>query len=1322
MAAETISFRMLDYKEWNSDMFGDDDKSSASGSGSASGGSDVDDSSKSKFKDNKEFSVQVFGKDEKGESYCLFVREVYPFFFVKVGDDWKKSTKELFLDFLVDKVGAYYKDSILECKLIKKKNLYGFDAGKLHKFVYLRFKNIQTFKKVKSLYFTYTDGARAMNNVEFHGCVTRIYESNIPPLLKFFHRQDLSPSGWVSVPRKYLRRLPKKMTTCDHEYQVSKRHITPLPDKNTLVPINICSFDIEASSSHGDFPLPVKNYKKLADNIIEYWDNKEIASEIEDRDEQEIILGDLIKDAFLGPKYDFIQKVYPKKELSETQLDQLIKCCIAKPMSEIKVKTGAGDGQKKIYDFGFEEMENGAGGDEGETGGDEGIRQSADYRKFKTYLKKQTKMVDLLNDSTFPREDKLNEMVKTFDSLFPELKGDKVTFIGSTFWRVGDKKPYLEHCAVLGDCNAIPNVEVQTTATERDLLLAWKDVIHRENPDIIIGYNTFSFDYTFMFERAKDLGILKEFLKLSRNRGEICGEHNYKTGEYTLNTQTLMVASGTHELRFIEMPGRINIDLYNYFRREYNLESYKLDYVSGYFIGDKFKKFVCEPSTNTTTIYTKNLTGINKGNFVTFEEKKNSAEMYNDGEKFQVIAVDYTSKTITIQGQPALNQEKKLKWCIAKDDVSPQDIFRLTKTGDPADKAIVAKYCVQDCNLVHHLLNKMDVVTGYIEMATICSVPINFLIMRGQGIKLISFLSKIAGKEDTLIPDLDKRKGDEGYEGAIVLPPKCGIYLDEPVACVDYSSLYPSSMISENLSHDSKVWTKEYNLAGELVKEEGDHAYDNYPGYKYVDVTFDTYRYIPNERGKPKKTKVGYKICRFAQFPEGKKALLPAILEKLLAARKWTRKLEFFKTVKFADGTSISGLLSNDKTSIMDKDKVKHFIDPATIVSEEDTYDDFMKNIFDKRQLGYKVTANSMYGQTGAKTSDFYEPDVAAATTATGRMLLTYGKRVIEEIYSDNVCQTSQGPVRTNAEYVYGDTDSVFLKFNLKEMDGTTPIKGKRALELTIELGKQVGGLASKFLKPPHDWEYEKTFEPFCLLSKKRYVGMLYEDDPNECDLKSMGIVLKRRDNAPIVKDIYGGIIDILMNDRDVEKSIEFTKTMLMNLIGGKIPMSKLVITKSLRGYYANPKSIAHKVLADRMGLRDPGNKPGAGDRIPFVYIETKTKSKMQGDKIEHPKFIEQNKLKPDLGFYVTNQIMKPVQQVFALVLEKIPSFQKRLKTFKMKLAAIYAEVDDPEKLEEKEMKLRNKEVEDLIFGDVLREITNRRNKNGNIMKLFGLK
>ena len=124
----------------------------------------------------------------------------------------------------------------------------------------------------------------------------------------------------------------------------------------------------------------------------------------------------------------------------------------------------------------------------------------------------------------------------------------------------------------------------------------------------------------------------------------------------------------------------------------------------------------------------------------------------------------------------------------------------------------------------------------------------------------------------------------------------------------------------------------------------------------------------------------------------------------------------------------------------------------------------------------------------------------------------------------------------------------MFFKFNPTDPINGEKIIGKKALEITIELAQQAGQLATKYLKNPHDLEYEKTFLPFCLLSKKRYVGMLYELDPNKCSRKSMGIVLKRRDNAPIVKDIYGGIIDILMKEQDVEKSVQFTHSCLKDI------------------------------------------------------------------------------------------------------------------------------------------------------------------------------
>ena len=1281
-------------------------------------------------KDNKEFVVQAFGLDQYGKSYSIKIQNVFPFFYVKVGDNWNKTTKEEFLEFLIkelgeEKVQERYRDSILECKLVKKKKLYGFDNNKEYKFVYFQFKNTTIFNKVRNLWYTYEEDGkerrRNLRSVTFKKTETNIYESSIPPLLRFFHVKNISPSGWIKFETRRANKVSIKQTTCDFEYTIAKEHIISEPNKETRVPLKVCSFDIEASSSHGDFPLPIKNYKKLADNLIEYWEYYDVANE--EHVTQKAYFKGAIQSAFFK-KQDlplFIDRVYPKKTPTKNILNKCIERCSTKPVKDIiKNISGIEKENRKVTEWctTVQEEENGE-------------HNESSLSKFKSYIKNNLTILDLLNDEKIKREDKVNKITETLDVIFKnyKLKGDKVTFIGSTFWKYGEPDVCLNHCIVLGESTEIPNVEIESYSTEKKVLLAWTKLIQRENPDIIIGYNIFGFDYTFMFNRAKELNILKDFLKLSKNKNEICGEtKNYfkNNVEYKLKESTLKIASGTHELKYIDMTGRINIDLYNYFRREYNLDSYKLDHVASNFIGDTIKSYQ-HIDNNQTHIVSKNLKGLIEESFIKFEEIGHTTDSYNEGEKFKVIRVNKADGTIVINGQPNLNREKMLRWGLAKDDVTPQDIFRLTETGKPEDKAIVAKYCVQDCNLVHYLMNKIDILTGFVEMSNICSVPISFLVMRGQGIKLYSFLSKRCRQLNTLIPDLNKFSDNEGYEGAVVLEPKTDLYLDEPVACVDYSSLYPSSIISENLSHDSKVWTKEYDLNGNLVKETGSTEYDNLPNYKYVDVEFDTYRYIPNERGRMVKTMSGRKKCRFAQFPDKKKGIIPSILEELLAARKATRTMAKFKTVTTDDGSTYVGIVKQcgEQTYITDKDKNTTTINNENIVSVKDTYDDFMKNIFDKRQLGYKITANSTYGGTGAKTSDFYEPDVAAATTAVGRMLLTYARRVIEEVYGDKICKTSHGTFHSHAEYIYGDTDSVFMSFKLTDLEGK-PVRGKLALKATIELAKEAGELATKFLKKPHDLEYEKTFMPFCLLSKKRYVGQLYEEDPDKCKRKSMGIVLKRRDNAPIVKDIYGGVIDILMEpiqegeteQSKIKKAMDFTREFLQDMVDEKFPISKLIITKSLRGYYKNPQSIAHKVLADRMGVRDPGNKPGAGDRIPFMYIQTKGKVKLQGDKIEHPDYIKEHKLKPDYTFYITNQIMKPLLQVFALVLYKMPEFKHKKYAFQNKLLLLQSQLT-PEKYAAKETKLKNDEVSAILFENVLRQVKNKKEGNHSIMSFF---
>jgi DNA polymerase elongation subunit (family B) len=450
---------------------------------------------------------------------------------------------------------------------------------------------------------------------------------------------------------------------------------------------------------------------------------------------------------------------------------------------------------------------------------------------------------------------------------------------------------------------------------------------------------------------------------------------------------------------------------------------------------------------------------------------------------------------------------------------------------------------------------------------------------------------------------------------------------------------------------------------------------------------------------------------------------LPLILEELLAARKSTRTRAKYKTVQTEEKKYIGLVSTVDgiiKIKQADGEEIK--IPEIKAISINDTYNSFEKAVFDKRQLGFKVAANSVYGQCGATTSDFYECDIAASTTATGRALLIFAKLGIETVYKDRVCDTKYGSVIVNAEVIYGDTDSCFFRFNMTDLDGVK-LSSSKELKITIELAQEAGALISKMLKKPHDLEYEKTFMPWCLLSKKRYVGMQYEFDPNKCKRKSMGIVLKRRDNAEIVKEVYGGVIDILMKNQDVIEAVRFVKERLEKLAEGGYPIEKLKITKSIRGFYKKPKQIAHKVLADRMGKRDPGNKPSSGTRIPFAYI-LKKGAKLQGDKIETLEFIKKNGLKLDYGFYITNQIMKPLLQVFALddVMCKIPGINRlRLKGLARKIKRL-KETTPADKFLKKAETLKTKIIKEVIFNDILRDIRNKSNGAQNITDFFQLK
>jgi len=1317
-------FRLFDFNAYDEVVESED-----SGSGS--------DSEPGKFKkrkDDKVFVIQMFGVNESGETCCIYIKDFQPFFFIRVGQRWTKSDAGGLIREIQGKLDKKYADSIVSYELVEYNKLYGFTAGKKDKFVQLTFKNTEVMNRVKNLWYTYvpnktdpTIQERKKIKFMFQGVSLELYESgNIPPLLRYFHVHNVSPSGWISFYLNKVLRPPMQSTTCNFEYICPLKEITPEPTKIDRVPFKICSFDIEASSSHGDFPVPVKTYKRLASNIVDTFTKR--AQFVNDQSQARIMLEKIILTAFGYDKFQDIDIVYPKVMPSKERVKHLLKILMDETIENAKKANTEEDNSVLLrIDDMFENMnetlnqvsENASNeivaaaedeGDEWMT-----VPEPVQY----THKPKKTaneKILDvLMNFSTnkddpnrLARDEKIQITNDVLTRLFPRLEGDKVTFIGSTFMRYGELEPYLNHCVVLGSCDSVEGAVIEPVDDERTLLLRWAELMQKENPDIVIGYNIFGFDYEFMFRRAEENECVHDFMQLSRKVGELAAKPiKDSPGKYDIETTKIAIASGEYNLRYFKMTGRLQIDMYASFRREFILSSYKLDDVAGLFISDDIKRsehVVHERFGEVTELYSQNLMGINTNDFIHIEITGYTSEYHKKGQKFRVLeiqrdrevvemvkGVEKTNKynVLVIQGHEDFEKGKSIKWTMAKDDVSPKDIFRLAN-GSSSDRAIVAKYCIQDCNLVHHLINKIDSITGYSEMASICCVPINFLIFRGQGVKLMSFVAKKCRENNTLMPDLEKSNDFDRYEGAIVLPPKCGMYIDKPVACVDYSSLYPSAMISQNYSHDSLVWTKEYDLEGKLIREKGEKnaagqfIYDNLPEYGYIDVEYDNFKYIKIGSAVAKKTKVGKFVCRWAQLPDNKKSILPAILEELLKARSDTRKL--IKTIK----------------------------------------DPFMQNILDKRQLAYKVTANSLYGQCGSRTSAFYEKNVAASTTATGRMMITYAKRIIEEVYGNMVYNTTCcGPVRTRAEYIYGDTDSVFFTFNLENSETGEKIIGKQALEMTIEIAQDAAKLCSQWLKAPMELAYEKTLWPFFLLSKKRYVGILYEEDPNKGKLKFMGLPLKRRDSCDYMKDVYGGVLDILMKSTDMGAAIKYLDTCLNNLIAGKVSMDKLAITKALRSDYKNPDSIGHNVLAERIGKRDPGNKPKSGDRIKFVFIVNDDKKALQGEKMETPEFIIENKLPIDYNHYITNQIMKPLLQLFGLDVEKIWKVlgkHSAIKEYKKQIEKLEEDFPDLEIFMKKKEKFCAAKVKALLFDKVLEKIYNEKNNIQQITSFFSKK
>jgi DNA polymerase elongation subunit (family B) len=848
-----------------------------------------------------------------------------------------------------------------------------------------------------------------------------------------------------------------------------------------------------------------------------------------------------------------------------------------------------------------------------------------------------------------------------------ELTKDKVFQISCVFNAHG-KSVHEKILLTLGNPDPAvvgEGVSIFAYKTEDDMLMDFVNIIREKKPNVVAGYNIFGFDIPYMIDRLEK-GISCSCIR------EWCvqGFHKYRQSPF----KTIRWSSSAfknQEFRVLEAEGVLHVDLLPIVRRDYKLDNYRLKTVSEYFLGPENTK---DPLTY-------------KDIFRAYEEA----------------------------------------------------VVKKSKDG-PRLLGECGKYVVQDSMLVAQLMNTLDVVIGLSEMASICNTSMFALYTQGQQIRVFSQIYRHCYSQQIVVERDGYKVGEnERYLGAYVIEPVPGVYdqvvpfdfqsmlvlLFELFNCLLFNNLtniftlfffnrYPSTIIAYNIDfstmvvdptipdsmcnvfafedhvgceHDPKmeriatltayiddvnnVELKRLRIRLDNAKSKADKQAIR-GSINTVKSRLKPYQVERSNlrKGIPKFVMCEKRNFRFLKEPKG---IMPTVIQNLLDARKRTRAVIKENTKKIESG-------SCDKSTV---EKLR-----------------LMNRVLDKKQLGFKVSSNSMYGAMGVKQGPL--------AFMPGAMCTTFMCRENIKIVAKQIPETFGGKL------VYGDTDSCYVHF--PKLHNKHP---SETWSYATQIAEHISGLFPKPLK----LEFEQViYFKFFILSKKRY---LY----NSCDQKgnvsskigNKGVLLARRDNSPVVRDMYRKLVSGVLDQTAYSVVEESIIGDLNRLCSNQFELSKFIITKSVGSISVDDDTNEYKLekvegsteksrigdykvttlsadderrtdqmrlkkaetdtqyylrslpaqvqLAEKMRKR--GFPVDAGSRIEYVIIQSKDNIRdRQYEKIESFEYVARHKavLKIDFLYYLKLMCV-PFDEIMGLVYAK-PSFMKdQLKMRTMKAA-----------------------------------------------------
>ena len=844
----------------------------------------------------------------------------------------------------------------------------------------------------------------------------------------------------------------------------------------------------------------------------------------------------------------------------------------------------------------------------------------------------------------------------------------------------------------LPSCDLIEDAAVVTCESEKVLLRTFLKLIKDEQPNVLLGYNILGFDIPYLLQRCERYMLLEE-LKLIGLSLTLAKQQEIEWSSTAFRNQ---------HFKFINWEGILLMDLLPIIRRDYKLDSYKLEAVGQEFVGsgkdpvtykDIFRAFRTREMTEVGRYCIKDselvLQLYNKLQvWIAYTEMAKVCnvsvfDLYTQGQQNKIYAqvYKYCSKNnivVTAQGYTAGEGENYRGAHVIQpepgyyEDVIPLDFSSLYPS-------IIQAYniCFSSAVVDPEVPDDLCTVFEWEDHQRCEHDP--------KVVQFNNLTTKIRNIEA-------KQKSLRGLRDSVkITNASTTLNLCQELMNKEAVKLHQKKVHATNLEEARRVALQEYKAASakvsEMVQKLPDPVPQPYPEnliklLKEEKVAEDRWRAhlsdnlsdnlstdLPDAKEQKKLVKVAvrnkvhdYKINNLQQQIKALDAqckplraqraeLSATMINKVTMCSK--RRYRFYKeeVQKGIVPIIITNLLQSRKD-------IRKRIAELEAKESPTSQDEFLIRVYNKQQLAMKVAANSMYGGMGMGSGLLAYMPAAMCVTMKGREALHKAAQTLQDHHK--------------AHLVYGDTDSTYIRFPwITDM--------AELWDHSIKVAQEV----SSHFPLPMKLEFEmKIYRKFLILSKKRYMWQSCERDGKlSPKVGTKGVLLSRRDNSGFLKRVYRDVTQLIFNKAGKDQIKAYLLDQINDLYRGLIPAEQFVISKSVGEFQADFNSDtqtlgSYKVkqlpddpaerkaklngrserefyiqncpaqvrLAERMRLR--GFPVEANTRLQYVVLD-KAMARTVGDMIEDLEYYLEHKgqLKINHHYYLSS-LSNPLNQL----------------------------------------------------------------------------